>query len=194
MKWKRIELALLAGVMACMVLAANARAGEDMAQKLVRLHVIANSDSQGDQALKLKVRDAVLQESARLGLQKTLGSAECELLCEAAKKAVRENGHAYPVSVERCNMYFDTRRYDGFALPAGQYDAVRVTIGAGKGRNWWCVMFPPLCTGATQKEIDTIAREAGLSEDEIGFISEDGTQYVVRFKLTELWEKLKAWL
>lgn len=194
MKWKRIELALLAGVMACMVLAGNARAGEDIAHKLVRLHVIANSDSAEDQALKLKVRDAVLRESERLGLDKTMGAAQCDQICEAAQRVVNENGYTYTVTAERCLMYFDTRVYQGFALPAGQYDAVRVTIGEGKGRNWWCVMFPPLCTGATQQEIEAIAQQAGLTEDEIGFISGNGTKYVVRFKLTELWEKLKAWL
>ncbi len=91
-------------------------------------------------------------------------------------------------------MYFDTRVYQGFSLPAGQYDAVRVIIGEGKGRNWWCVMFPPLCTGATRQEVEAIAQQAGLTDDEIGFIRGDGTKYVVRFKLTELWEKLKAWL
>ena len=102
---------------------------------------------------------------------------------------VFRNGYTYPVTVTRENCYFDTRVYETFSLPAGYYDAVRVVIGEGVGKNWWCVIYPPLCAGMCEQDWETVAREAGLTQDEIGLIcEEDG--YVIRFQLVDWWGKV----
>lgn len=119
---------------------------------LVRLHVLAHSDSEEDQSLKLKVRDAMIQYG-RQNLSRVLTKEDAlriiardrAVLEEAARHRVRESGHSYPVSVEVENKAFPPRDYGGLSLPAGMYDSVTVTIGDGQGSNWWCVMFPPLC-------------------------------------------------
>ena len=89
-------------------------------------------------------------------------------------------------------MYFPTREYESFSLPAGMYDAFRIVIGAGAGRNWWCVMFPPLCITAAEAEVTQSAEEAGLSEEEIAIIEGGGTVYRYEFKLMELVGGLKS--
>ena len=177
MRWKRWEIALAASILAAILFCAfPAQAQSALADKLVRLHVLANSDSEEDQALKLQVRDALL---ARLQRE--------------AQRTVWQAGRRYEVRVSRENCWFDTRVYEDFSLPAGYYDAVRVVIGAGEGHNWWCVIYPPLCAGACETDVETLAREAGLSEDEVGLIcGEDG--YAVRFRLAELWGQLLHWL
>lgn len=196
MKLKRWELALLCGLLFTLLWgAAPIRAQSRLADKLVRLHVIANSDSQEDQALKLQVRDAVLEE-ARAQTQgqplesSRIDSAFLEHIRQAAQREVEEQGYDYPVQVERTRMYFDTREYDTFSLPAGDYDAVRVTIGQAQGRNWWCVMLPPLCAPSCEADFEQTAREGGLELGEIRFMTKDGVQYAARFKIVEWWGEL----
>ena len=173
-----IALALAFGlVLAVGESCAQAARQRELSRKLLRLHVVANSDSEADQAVKLKVRDAVLA----CGVCRTPDEAELGRIGKAAEKCLKENGFDDKVRVTYENMYFDTRRYEGFSLPAGRYDAVRVVIGGGEGRNWWCVVYPALCTCLAEAE------ETGeLSEDELLYIKENGTRYVVRFKLQEL--------
>lgn len=123
-----------------------------LAGQVLRLHVIANSDSEADQARKLLVRDAVLSRASQLldGADDRQ-SAEAALaphldeLAQAGADALARTGNHDPVAVTLADQWFPTKEYDGFSLPAGQYRALRVTIGAGEGRNWWCVVFPPLC-------------------------------------------------
>ena len=206
MRWERFkksvrgarpELALLCGLLlALCVCLAPVRAQEGLADKLTRLHVVANSDSAADQSLKLRVRDRILREAGyQYGcFEGRVDDALLRRLQRAAQAEVSARGYGYPVTVTREKMFFDTRRYDGFSLPAGYYDAVRVVIGEGKGKNWWCVLFPPLCLGAAGQDITQAARGAGLTEDEIALIREDGTGYVVRFKLMEAWGSLRHWL
>lgn len=191
MCWKRWEIALAASILAAILFCAfPAQAQSALADKLVRLHVLANSDSEEDQALKLQVRDAVLAASAGAAV---LDDALLAQLQRAAQRTVWQAGRQYQVRVSRENCWFDTRVYEDFSLPAGYYDAVRVVIGAGEGHNWWCVIYPPLCAGACETDVETLAREAGLSEDEVGLIcGEDG--YAVRFRLAELWGQLLHWL
>ena len=110
-------------------------------------------------------------------------------------KSVAEETLAYygvdqSVQVSRQRMYFDTRNYESFSLPAGEYDAIRIVLGEGKGKNWWCVLFPPLCAGVCEEDWAQTAEEAGLSKDEIALVRQDGTGYVIRFKLLELIGKL----
>lgn len=191
MRWKRWEMALAISLLAAILICSCPAYGQTaLAGKLVRLHVLANSDSSEDQALKLRVRDAVLEAS--LGAE-TLDDALLERLQEAAQQTVLAAGKRETVSVRRERCWFDTRVYDDFSLPAGYYDAVRVVIGAGEGHNWWCVIYPPLCAGVCEADVETLARSAGLTEEEIGLIcGQKG--YVLRFKLAELWGQLMHWL
>lgn len=187
MKWKRWEIALTASLLtAILVCSFPIRAQEQLAGKLVRLHVLANSDSEEDQALKLQVRDAVLQASKG---ESEITDALLEKLRKAAQKTVYRSGKTQQVYVSRELCYFDTRVYEDFSLPAGYYDAVRVVIGKGEGHNWWCVIYPPLCAGVCEKDLAATAREAGLTEQEIGLICEQNG-YILRFKLAELWGRI----
>lgn len=187
MRLKRWEIALLASLLAALLVCAfPLQVQSKLADKLTRLHVLANSDSEEDQALKLQVRDAVLAASAG---QSVLDDTLLNKLEQAAQAEVLRRGYRYPVAVTRETCYFDTRVYETFSLPAGYYDAVRVVIGAGAGRNWWCVIYPPLCAGMCERDWETVAREAGLTEAEIGLICEE-EGYVLRFQLVDWWGKL----
>ena len=107
----------------------------------------------------------------------------------AAEKIAAE-GYDYPVTVSLENADFPTKEYDGFTLPAGEYLALRVIIGEGQGRNWWCVVFPPLCTAASA-DVPASALAAGFSEEEVRLITEESQGYVLKFKAVEWWETLK---
>lgn len=192
MKLKKWEMGLVLGlgllVASC---ALPIYQQEVLADKLTRLHVVANSDGEADQALKLQVRDAVLRE-----IRPEDDAADPALLLRlqrAAEETVAAAGCDQAVRVYRTRMFFDTRVYDTFSLPAGEYDAVRVELGAAEGRNWWCVLFPPLCAGACQEDLETIGAGAGLTEDEISYISGEGTKYVIRFKIVEWWGNIREW-
>ena len=106
-----------------------------------------------------------------------------------AQQTVAQAGYDYDVEVRRQRYFFDTRRYDTFSLPAGEYDSVRVIIGDGAGKNWWCVVAPPLCAGICEAELEEIAASAGLTKKEISFICEE-KGYVLRFQLVDFWGKL----
>ena len=170
----------------------NALCGE-IRSSVVRLHVLANSDSEEDQALKLKVRDAVLQAAEGLltGVarrEEALAAVErrLPLLRQAAADCIAREGYAYPVTVSLEKSYFTTRTYDAGTLPAGWYDALRVTVGEGAGRNWWCVVFPPLCLGAAA---DTADLEDVLDKEACRVV-EQAPRYRIRFKLVEWLEQL----
>lgn len=193
-KWKRWELALFLGLLCTLALGAvPVRDQNRLAGKLTRLHIVANSDSDQDQRLKLQVRDAVLraaeQEQQKLeGRQ--IDEKFLETIRQAGQQEVFRRGYSYPVQAERARMYFDTREYQDFSLPAGYYDAVRVTIGGGQGKNWWCVMLPPLCDPACSGQFEQTARDAGLEPGEIRFMTKDGVEYAAKFKVAELWGQL----
>ena len=157
--------------------------------KITRLHILANSDSPVDQWLKIRVRDAIIQNTDILegGYSKDRINADLlEEIENIARFTVKSSGFDYDVTAYFTNMYFDTRVYDGFAIPAGYYDAVRVEIGEGKGKNWWCVLFPPLCAPLAGKTIEEISLEAGLTKNDIGIIMKDGDVYALRFKAAEM--------
>lgn len=161
---------------------------EGVRENVVRLHILANSDSAEDQALKLKVRDAVLaatadwQEAAATP-EEALALAEERLpaLQAVAEQTVAAEGYDYPVTAQICRMYFTTRQYDTLTLPAGIYDAVRLSIGAGEGQNWWCVMYPPLCVGAATDRRQAITLWSDTQQNLVG----GGDRYVVKFKVVE---------
>lgn len=195
---KIFEVALLIGLAVFLTSGALAlRTQNDLAEKVVRLHVLANSDSEEDQALKLQVRDVVLERAAAI-LEESADRREAESrlrgeLLEFERIAAEEiavQGYDYPVTVELENTDFPTKEYDGFTLPAGEYLALRVIIGEGQGQNWWCVVFPPLCTAASA-DVPASALAAGFSEEEVSLITEENQGYVLKFKAVEWWENLK---
>lgn len=161
---------------------------------VLRLHVLANSDSDEDQALKLKVRDTVLEKSAEL----TVGCASIKdaekILCgskdeirEAAQARVLAEGYEYPVSVELGIEEYPTRRYDSLCFPSGEYLSLRVKIGESGGKNWWCVLYPPMClSAATKSESEDAFISVGLNPDQYQIITEtEDVKYNVRFKILE---------
>lgn len=167
-----------------------------LAEKLVRLHVVANSDTEADQAEKLLVRDAVLEvteplvqsaKDPRQALEKAIPEIK-----EAAEACLAANGSDRKVSVTLQKERFPTRYYESFALPAGVYPSLRVTIGAGEGKNWWCVAFPSVCFCATAEELETAAVSAGFTRDEVKLITENEDGYVLKFKIWELLCEVKA--
>ena len=193
--------AVLLGLLGALVLVCGWLSGYQakLSDRLVRLHVVANSDTEDDQALKLKVRDAVLTCAAGCleqvhdadAAEQTLG-AHLTDLAAAGQAVVCEEGYNYPVTASLGVSHFPTKSYDGFALPAGEYQALKVTIGAGEGHNWWCVVFPTLCVSAASEWQDA-AVSGGLSDDEIKLMAEESDGYVLRFKCLELWDRLIHW-
>ena len=168
-----------------------------LAGQVLRLHVIANSDSEADQARKLLVRDAVLARASQL-LEGVHDRQEAEAilaphldeLAQAGAEALARTGSHDQVSAALTGQWFPTKEYDGFALPAGQYRALQVTIGAGEGRNWWCVVFPPLCLASVAEESVETAAEGVLSEDQVALITGRDGGYVLKFRLIEWWQEL----
>lgn len=192
-KLKTWELALMLGVL--MAVVAGGWLGQEqreLADSVIRFHVIANSDSEADQALKLAVRDRVLEEAQDLYPEDaTLEEAQAALeghlnaLAAAGRTVVEDEGYDYPVTAQLTDCWFPTKEYEGFALPAGNYTALRVTIGEGKGQNWWCVAFPPLCLGAASETVDQ-ALEAGHFTPEQGALVTGADEgYVLKFKAME---------
>ena len=168
-----------------------------LAGQVLRLHVVANSDTQEDQVLKLQVRDAVLEQADLLledvtdrGEAEAVLSQQLQALAEAGAAVVAGAGYDYPVTVSLEDCWFPTKVYDGFSLPAGTYRALRIVIGEGGGQNWWCVVFPPLCLASVTEEVAATAAEAGLSEDQVSLITGRDGGYVVKFKLMEWWDSL----
>ena len=193
-----LELALLIGVTVFLLTGAwAANTQGELADRVVRLHVIANSDAEEDQALKLQVRDAVLARtdgdpagSRRTGRRRSPGwRAALPELERLAEETVAASGFDYGVTAELAETSFPTKEYDGFALPAGRYLALRLVIGQGTGQNWWCVVFPPLCTAAAS-EVPETALAAGLTEDQVSLMTGEDDGYVLKFKVVEWWEEL----
>lgn len=173
-------------------------------EKLIRFHVLANSDLKHDQDLKLKVRDAVV-EYLRYDLEKAKNINESEKIIKSkyneienvARKIIKDNGYNYDVSVKLDYSEFPTKQYSNVVLPQGEYKALKVVIGEGKGQNWWCVMFPPLCfvnekayiDDKTDKKLQNI-----LTEEEYDFITcnseKEMTRVKVKFKLAEIMDNI----
>ncbi|MDR1753566.1 MAG: stage II sporulation protein R [Eubacterium sp.] len=134
---------------------------EELKSEILRLHILANSNSKADQDLKYALRDELLSYSAELfaGAKtkeqaKKLAALKKTAIERKANEFVKSKGFDYAVRIDLKETYFTTRKYDGITVPAGFYDAVRVFIGEGQGKNWWCVMFPPLCLPACTEPKD----------------------------------------
>ena len=182
------ETALLAAVCVTLLTGVWAQGRQSaLADKVVRLHVIAASDSAEDQRVKLEVRDALLAYlTPRLEAASGARDAAAVIAASAPDlKKIAETVSGGSARVELGRETYPTREYETFSLPAGEYTSLRVTLGAGGGRNWWCVVYPPLCTAGVET-----AQEALLSEDDIKLITEDGGGYVLRFRLLEWWGSL----
>lgn len=160
--------------------------------ELIRLHVVANSDSGEDQAIKLRVKEAVVEslqtemenladaEQAKAYLQENLPKIEA-----VANRVLESAGFAERAVATIAQEAFDIRYYDTFTLPAGVYEALRITIGEGQGKNWWCVVFPTLCLPATAAEFESVAAGSGFTEELILTLEgKDG--YEIRFFLLEM--------
>ncbi len=166
----------------------------DLRDDVIRLHILANSDSAEDQQVKLAVRDKLLNCGSKLFSGETnlesvkrVLSAEQNELTDAANKVLAENGLKYKAKIYLSKEYFTTRTYDDYTLPAGNYLALKVILGEGNGHNWWCVMFPPLCLPAAtyEKDIDVYFDAESKS------VISSNPEYEIRFKLIELLEKIR---
>lgn len=166
----------------------------DLSEDVLRVHIIADSDSAADQSLKLCVRDRVVSECS-VYYEGCSGKAEALMITKerlpeietAAADEIRRHGFSYPVRAEVGEMYFNTRYYDDFTMPAGWYDSLRLTIGRGEGRNWWCVLYPTLCVGAA---CDNKMRDQ-LDSGEYRVVTADKLDY--RFKAVEIFEDIAGW-
>ena len=174
---------------------------ESVSEKVIRFHVLANSDSKEDQDLKLKVRDAVIEfVSPSLKDSKNIDESREILLglqdevIELAEKVIKEEGYDYSVDVELAMTNFPVKTYGNVTLPQGEYEAFRVLIGEAKGQNWWCVMFPPLCfIDMTKGQISYEESEEELAkiltEEEFDLITEDEDSTIeFRFKFADLFK------
>lgn len=166
----------------------------DISNEVFRLHILANSDSDYDQSLKIKVRDKVLEytealfENAKSKEEaENVISESLQSISNVAYAEVLENGYTYSVKAEITNMYFATRYYDNYTLPSGMYDALRITIGSGKGQNWWCVMYPSICISTEAEEQDEKAREV-FDENQYNIVKNEKFRY--KFKIVEIFEKI----
>lgn len=165
-------------------------------ENLIRLHVIANSDSEEDQQLKLQVRDAVVEklresmqdlpsvEEAKAYLQEHLPELE-----DFVNQVIRELGSTDRAVVTLSRESYDTREYDTFSLPAGYYESLRIVIGEGEGENWWCVVFPSLCLPATSEDFSDTAVGAGFSEDLTHSLQQE--DFEIRFFLLDCWGRIE---
>ncbi len=173
--------------------------GSDISKSVVRLHIIANSNSNADQSLKLKVRDRILKDASHIfndtdnsGIALNLAKDNSAFIKSLAEDEIRRLGFEYPVSINIGEYPFPTKVYGDIALPAGKYNAVRIEIGDAKGENWWCVMYPPLCfaEGVLSASKDAKAQlKNSLSSEEYQLISENSPSVEVRFKIVELFQQ-----
>lgn len=197
MKLKKWEVALFIAVIITVVWGVNTQNQQrQLADKLIRFHVVADSDDDEAQRIKLEVRNAVLDEVEQL-LENATNRDEAEMIIgenlEAIRKAAENELEAQndesSIEVLLTKESFPTRYYDTFTLPAGDYTSLRITIGEGEGHNWWCVVFPPLCTGAALDE----AEAANFTEAEFKLITENDTGTVIKFKALEIIAEIKEW-
>ena len=170
---------------------------EEIYDNVIRLHILANSDSAEDQTLKLELRDYIVSSySSDLSKLKNREEAEEKVksilreIENDSESFVRSKGYVYKVKVSLSEEFYPTREYENCSFPAGKYLSLRIVIGNGEGQNWWCVLFPPLCTEiATQQITDYSDVSAGLTKEQYNLISEtDNDRYIVKFKILEALE------
>lgn len=192
----KIRISIAIGIVTAVIfsICSFAKTSEEIRSDVLRLHVIANSDSSVDQNLKLRLRDYILEEGedifdGSVNVENAVKKIEPKLaeLEKSAETFVKKAGFDYDVKITLSNEYFTTRTYESVTLPAGKYLALRVVIGSGEGHNWWCVMFPPMCVPAADKkdEIENV-----FTDKEIKLV-ESKPKYEPRFKVVEIYEQIR---
>lgn len=196
MKLLKIELAALCAFIICIFLSTYNldRSCDGIRDGILRLHVVAASDSQEDQQIKLELRDELLKKGAEIFSKSTTKqdaeskiTSSINVLEETAKSFLQSKDYPDEVTVNLTKSFFPTRKYDCFTLPAGNYDALKVVIGNGEGKNWWCIMFPALCLPAA--EGNETAFDGILTENQQNIITDE--KYEVRLWLVEKWQEIK---
>ncbi|MBQ6568631.1 MAG: stage II sporulation protein R [Clostridia bacterium] len=194
---KKWEMAALAGFLFCILLSfcGFSRRCDSVRGEVMRLHILANSDSEDDQNLKLAVRDEILKESEFLFAQaenltqaKALAEENIMLFENAANKVLAKNGSSQRAAVYIGKSEFNTRFYGDITMPAGVYDSLIIKIGKAQGKNWWCVMFPQMCLPAAD---DRAALGEALSDKQVELL-ESGEKYRVKFKCVEWYEGIRC--
>lgn len=192
---KRIKLSLCFGLICAVLISItnfNALC-DDLRQNILRLHIIANSNSTADQELKLKIRDRILEEASgvfanakSLEVAEDKAQKEISHFNEIANSVIKENGFNYKAEVSLGDCFFETRHYDTFSLPAGNYRSLIIKLGEAKGKNWWCVIFPSVCIPAasTGNLRDSVKENSAQ-------IAEQSDRYIIKFKTVEIYEKIK---
>lgn len=197
-KSHKIEISIAIGLVIAIVcsLVGFGSDCKDVRNNVVRLHILADSDCDADQRVKLLVRDALLESGAEIfsgsasadNASKSLEKEKAKLI-EVAETVLRENGFDYGVTINLEREYYATRTYENYTLPAGEYLSLKVVLGKGEGHNWWCVMFPPLCLPAASASADI---DAILGADGAKLI-QSNPKYEMRFKIVEVFENVKSW-
>lgn len=164
---------------------------ESISKKVFRLHILANSDSPYDQNLKLIVKDEILKLSTELFTDaKSVNDARhiaednIKSFENTAQQVVEANGYTYKVSAYTDEEYFNTRKYDGFIMPAGEYNTLKIIIGNGEGHNWWCVMYPSVCISGCTDDFDEI-----MNDEEKEMLT--SSKFIPKFKIIEIYERIK---
>ncbi len=192
---KKIRLAVFFGFILAVLFSSSIidfdNSVDEIRNNVLRLHILANSDSDEDQELKLLVRDEILKLSSDLFCDKSIDDAiqtaagSLDIIENTAQKVIAENGFDYDVCCQIAPTVFDDRDYGDFTMPAGEYTAVCVYIGKAQGHNWWCVMYPPLCVGTSQKDIDNYFNESQTD------ILKNHEKYEIKFKCVEIFGGIK---
>lgn len=192
---KNIELGVLFGLI-CAIVLSFARFEvrcDELRENILRLHIIANSDSEADQNLKLAVRDEILKSSTDIfkdcrDISSACNIAETQLdvIADKANSVIKQNGFNYTAVATVGDAYFETRQYDDFTLPAGTYKSLIVNLGEGKGKNWWCVVFPCVCvpTADDAELSDSVSEGAAQT-------AQNPQKYIMKFKTAEIYEEFK---
>lgn len=191
-------IAIFISLYSAFSLTAFACAADSIQNSVVRLHILANSDSQRDQNVKIQVRDALLNENTRLlseGVSRENAyayfSQSKDRLTEIANSTLHKAGFSYNAKITLEEEFYETRQYGALTFPAGEYLSLKVVLGEGEGHNWWCVMFPPMCVPAADDvSADGKTAEEYLTQSENELIN-GGSKYVMKFKILELYEELR---
>ena len=184
------------GFLTCMIILCitSAKEANSVSNSVLRFHIVANSDSEEDQTLKLKVRDGIATLTDKLFAdahtkEEAIDIAEqnTDVIAAAAEEILRQNGCNDSVQVAIRNLYFPTKTYENISFPAGSYDAIHITLGTGAGQNFWCVMFPALCVPSVSRDNEELLSGV-LDEGAMELVTHP---YTLKFKTAELWGKLK---
>lgn len=170
-------------------LSSSVSAAENISDKVLRLHILANSDTSADQDMKLKLKNYFLENTSSLFIGKTveenikIATDNREYIENICNDFLKENNYNKKAKVTVTNEFFSTRVYDDFTLPAGNYNTVKIEIGEGEGHNWWCIVFPSVCLSACSSTLSEY-----LTEDEMELVQ---SGYTPKFKIIEIVEKIK---